>query len=423
MRRLWLALFILFLLFVVISEGRLLQAAWLRNAAALTLERSWPTQGSPNLNPTCHPVGAFHEAKRDLELSLVIVPNNTRALTNLGRIAWLRGDCSDAIGLWRQASGQGDSAAVFELFRLGEYSTVSPDLRISLAKMAYQHAGELAQHQNGTAAYPWYQRAFELAPRVNSALALADLNTKVGDASKNMTLWQRITNTLPALDSEYWWATAEIYVLNDEPKLAAIAFERGASMTSDPYTYWMRAGQAWQNDQNWEQATAAYTRAHTTQPDQIWPYMSLGTLNRRQNRLQDALAWFIMARDLDLQKPDPYYYIGETQYLMGNLAVARQNLEQSLNIYPDYPGSKYNLALIYYREGNHGMADAWLVAAIENTPGYKVLAQRWMTLGDWRLEWRNCTGAREAFTHVQAITPNDPIINQRMQTLTRICGS
>jgi cytochrome c-type biogenesis protein CcmH/NrfG len=105
---------------------------------------------------------------------------------------------------------------------------------------------------------------------------------------------------------------------------------------------------------------------------------------------------------------------------MGDYVQARQNLMNALKIEPTNQSGMYLLAQIYYHEGNPQLAETWLLEAINHEIDPQNLGAWWMQLGDWRLEWNNCSGALEAYTNASTEGVNEEMM-QKLKKLEELC--
>ena len=105
-----------------------------------------------------------------------------------------------------------------------------------------------------------------------------------------------------------------------------------------------------------------------------------------QQDYQAALDWYVKARNLFPQYPDPYFHIGEIFILKGDYAQAQQNLQKALAIDPTNPLSMHLLALVNHHTGNPTLAEEWMLNAINHQSAPQVLASWWAELGDGRRE-------------------------------------
>ena len=107
---------------------------------------------------------------------------------------------------------------------------------------------------------------------------------------------------------------------------------------------------------------------------------------------------------------------------MGDYAQARRNLMAALVIYPTDRYSMFLIARTYYQDGNHSLADSWMVNAINNQPIPQLQGQWWLQLGNWRLEWHNCSSAQDAYIIASNAGVDKATISEKLITLAEVCN-
>lgn len=394
--------------------------AWLRNLAMLKLEPLWATQRLIAFDPPC--VGKeIADIEFYLETNVTSAPASHTALTNIGRALWLKGNCDEAIAIWKRAYSRGDLSAAFELFRIGEYQNFSPDIRLALADYSYAYGDALVNNRDEREAYQWYRRSLDIFPRHNVARALVRLPQISKDTQAIAQIWQGIADSLPNTNPEYWWAIAELATLRRDWSSASLAYSHGASLSSEPYEFWLFAGRSWGNALNLTQAIEAYEYALQAKPEDMTSYLGLGHIYRTNRQYAEALRWYAKAKEQGPNVADPYFYLGETYYLMGDYVLARQNIEQSLIIEPNHLVSTYYLAQIEYRQGNFKLSESLLTKAINLEPDPQSLKSWWILLGDWRLEQSSCSGSQDAYKRAQDLGIDDKAVQEKLKKWANVC--
>jgi tetratricopeptide (TPR) repeat protein len=413
--RLW--LFMLIALMLVSVRGVSVQAAWLKNMAVVGLIPLWIFQSTEVLDPSCPISNTFSEIEKHLQVSYQINLDDHHILTHIGRIFWLEGNCDEAITHWKQAYTLiDDLGAEFELFRVGEYALLSAETRLSLATMANYRAAALVNEGEEQTAYQWYRRAFILVPQISSANALMNLS---GYPLDNNKLWLDLIAQLSKTEAAYWWAIAKIYEQHNDWEAAAIAYTQGVELTAAPYEFWMQTGFAWEEAEDWDKAITAFESAIQLQPDIPWPYLEVGNVYRIRQQYPKALGWYNKAKNVEPRYSDPYYFSGVAYYMMKDYAQARLYLEKAIEISPNHISARVSLAEVWYSENNLELAEIWMLDAINNAA--VVPAVWWTQLGDWRLEWQDCLGARDAYTQALSVDKGNLVIKQKLTMLMETC--
>ena len=398
------------------------QAAWLGNLAILELQRPWLARSTKTFDSACSATTTLPAARSNLERSLTLIPTNSRRLTYLGRVAWLEGRCDEAIRLWQHAEQDQNEAAAFELFWRGQYEALPQAIRLRLADFAYQRGIEASKALETTAAWEWYQRAFDLVPQRRSAEKLVSVLEHTGNFSQTISLWRNMAEAIPATTADHWWAIAELHQINQEWKAAALAYTQGAELTNEPFEFWLEAGRAWERIEEFERARTAYERARQALPEAPQSYIALGNIYRGQQNYEEAAKWFEKAKQIEPKDFNSYYFLGITYFQMQHYAEARQNLNAALNLNPDHDGSLYYLALIAYTERDIQSAETLLVRAIDSIRRVAEPPGDWLIqLGDWRLEQQNCAGAREAYLEARQIAAVQTAAQEKLNQLTDHC--
>ena len=392
--------------------------AWEDNVAWAMIRDEWVGRAEPLLDPPC--VGSASEelAVDYFERRAATAPLDLRIKTKLGAGQWLAGRCEQAVDLWLQSALAGDLPAAFQVFRLGHADRLSPMTRSILAQYAYNYGLKLGSSEAATA---WFERSFETLPLQVSASQLAGRRLSAGRGAEIPSMWRDLAAAQPESQADHWWAVAELAALDSDWSGAAQAYAKGAALSDDAYTYWMRSGSAWENAGRWEQATAAYEHARQLYPKYAWAYLNLGHANRAQQRYTEALRWYQEAQRLQPEDIVPYYYSGEMFFHLGDLEQARQQIEQGLLVDPRH-GASWNLkARIAYAEGDQSEAEIAMSAALQYQSDVKLVTQWWIDLGDWWREQRDCNRAREAYEHANEIAADKLLTEWRLATLGEIC--
>jgi len=289
------------------------------------------------------------------------------------------------------------------------------------AEHFYQRAIGYANTRGDPRALAWFSRSFDLMPHHKSASKIAEFYRAADDAAAVRRVWQRLADLTPSGDGEHWWAVAELYRLDNQWEAAARAYMRGAELTNEPYEFWMGAGLSWRLARQWDAAIAAYQRAYE-ENSAAWTCISIGIVYQARGDHTNALLWYEQAKAKSPKDPESYYRIGETYFSMKDYAQALQYFNEALQIDPDHFLSMYYVARIYYDGGNRDLAEKWMLEALARIPWRDTRAAWWMELGDWRLQWRDCDGARAAYASAREVGAKEVTIQEKTRTLLKICS-
>ncbi len=404
---------------LILSFAQALYAAGMKNLAALSLYPLWQQRLTQIFDPPCYTDGRFPEIERQLQPAVIL--GDARALTHLGRMQWLEGHCAEATHTWGQAwTIARDPAAAFELARVGEYAMLPSNVRRAIADGFYQHGITVAKSQGDETSFVWLRRSFDLMPDHRGAGALVAYYRKTENTAAISQLWHEMADALPVTEAEHWWAVAELYALNNQRESAAQAYTRGAELANEPYDFWMRAGSAWMQARQWDAAIAAYQRAYQ-ENSAAWTCISLGRVYQARGDHTNALRWYEEAKAKSPQDPEAYYRMGETYYSTKDYAQARQYFNKALQMDPEHFLSMYYVAKINYDQGNRDQAEKWMLDALARIPWRDTKAAWWIELGDWRLGWRDCAGARMAYASAQEIGAEKKLVEQKIEILSKKC--
>jgi tetratricopeptide (TPR) repeat protein len=134
-----------------------------------------------------------------------------------------------------------------------------------------------------------------------------------------------------------------------EPKDA-----RGGASAGD----WIDYGHDLEEDEQFEEAVAAYRRALALRPQFAAAHFNLGNALRSLERLEAAEEHLLMAVTQDPSLAVAWYNLADVQEERGRLGDAIASLRSALAIDPAFADAHYNLALCYERAGDSERARA-----------------------------------------------------------------
>lgn len=405
---------------LILSFAQALYATGVKNLAVLNLYPLWQQRATQIFDPPCYTDGRFPEIERQLQPAVIL--GDARALTHLGRMQWLEGHCTEAIEAWKRAwTTTGDPAAALELVRVGEYATLSPDIRRVIAEGFYQRGLKLVEAKNDQMARLWFKSSFELVPQRKSAEMLAYQEGRVGNNAQIIATWRRLADSSLEIEADHWWALGRLYGSDDQWEQAALMYERGVELTDTPIDFLIEAGRSWEYARKWAQAESAYMQAYQRKPDSVKAQLGLGNVARAKGHYQDALNWYLRAEQIQPKDLLVQLYLGIVYYQIKDYGLAREHLEKTLALSPEYAIGMYYLALVAYAEGNCLLAEEKLASAIRYN--HQAPVSWWIQLGDWRAELQNCLGAREAYASASKAGASDLLVQQKVNALNKVCQS
>jgi tetratricopeptide (TPR) repeat protein len=407
------------ILVVIIILGMItspLKNSWQSNIAALRLRNLWVAEPVRIQDTPC----AAKEISDDIERYLYRNKANASRNVNLvhvGWVLWLKGNCVDSVS--EQTYAENNVIAVFERVRAGDFEALTLEERSNMATYLYH----FSKGRNTPLQLFLVDLSFALAPQLASARMLSEQYQTAGDTGAEQVLWQRLIEAVPDDFSEYWWAVAELSLLEEDWQAAALAYAHGAELAVEPYDYWMESGQAWEKVHNWDAAVNSYEYARRTNTSLLMPYLNLGNVYRLQEQYLEALEWYAMAERLHSDNYAPHYFQGLTYYLMKDYSQAQHHLSIAIEMKPDLSLGMYYLALVAHAQGQINEADLWLNQAIIYQPRAETAVWWLIRLGDWRLEYGNCLGAFEAYSSSSelAVLETSKMIEDKFEVLSKTC--
>jgi tetratricopeptide (TPR) repeat protein len=341
---------------------------------------------------------------------------------NLGRIAWLEGDCEQSKASWERVinSIHQSQSVAFWMYWLDDKTTKDRvESIIGQEILANFNAGAGTRARSVDAvdtAILWYELAFELSPSSSVGESLVNLYKQKDqiDNAKN-TLGQILELNI-AKTEDYWWARGQLAELNNDFKKAFEAYSEGAKTADDPFDFFIRQAKVLERLDDWEGAEIVYRKALEIRPDHILGYIGIGNIERRDQNYNQALIWYQKAYDLDSEDFFPIYLMGELFFEKGEFPQAMAYFEDALVRYPNHDKSLYYLALCLNLADKRGIAKVTLERAIDNSE-----FNRWqwlVLLGDWFREDGDNLEALDAYLRAEKLNPEDPIISERIDLLS-----
>ncbi len=119
-----------------------------------------------------------------------------------------------------------------------------------------------------------------------------------------------------------------------------------------------------------DEAIAAYQKAIEIDPDYADAYYNIGIALRKQGKLDEAIAAYQKAIEIDPDYADAYYNIGIALRKQGKLDEAIAAYQKAIEIDPDYAKAYYNIGIALRKQGKLEEAIAAYQKAIEIDPDY-----------------------------------------------------
>jgi tetratricopeptide (TPR) repeat protein len=331
----------------------------------------------------------------------------------------LLGDCETALDAWSNAKSS-DVVARLEranaLYALGRAEeAVALYRQIDRAAVYLTSRAELAEGSRDTsAAISWYELAVDVAPTLTTARELTTLYLESEQIEAAIAVWRRLADGTHEADPDHWWALGQSAELAEDWETAARAYERGEEQSDDPCRFWEPQEAALERLEQWAGAERVSHKALDTCPEQLWPYLRLGDLRRRQADYAGALHWYTQAEVLWPEHLSPKYYVAVVHFEQDLYEQAETYFQQALALDPSHSGSIYHLAWCFHETEQKVRAVETLSRAIQHHSGEP---WRWAALlGDWRLELGHREQALAAYRQALLWHPDDESVQARIES-------
>jgi tetratricopeptide (TPR) repeat protein len=370
----------------------------------------------------CGQVQKETEADSFAKKALVFRPNAPRSIVNLGRSAWLEGQCTTAEDNWKKvlAANPRSQVAAFWLYWAsgGDVGSLSDRLSIELmANYAYESGNLANKAEDPEAALDWYELSMELEPSRKAATRISYLYQHGEQIEQAVGVWQYLSEVLSRDHADYWWALGQVAELERRWEEAARVYGIGSEIAVEPYDFWVRQGYALRRLERWEKAEETYRQALAVDPGNFWPYMYLGYVQSKQGNYEAARSWYELAWKLAPDDFNPMYHLGVTSFRQERYVEAKKWLEAASEVLPDNLWCIYYLAQTSYHLEEFVRAENFLSQAVSLHPGKP---WEWaVQLGDWRLALGEQQGALDMYRQALIWRPNEEIIQNRIEVLQK----
>jgi len=310
---------------------------------------------------------------------------NAEAYNRLGALLWEMGNSKDAVEAFNEScrldagqyevlcnlgvalSAQNDFSAAEHALR--EASLMKPDDPRPLA-----FAGVLyAKNQKWSDAANNLNRALGKTPdnpRLQTALALAELHTTGADAAlkRLLALTKKYPDYAPAL-----FNTASIYrywIKNQAEAQRWFELYLRTVDKKDPFAAQARAElQAITAGSGGEKPALAPPRS----PNRINADRNFqrGLARHKVNDFDNAAKWYIKAIEDDDTYEQAFYNLGLTYYAVNRLELASEAFARAVQLSPTFIAARYNSALVKYRLGDNDRAQRELEIILSQQSGYQ----------------------------------------------------
>ena len=143
--------------------------------------------------------------------------------------------------------------------------------------------------------------------------------------------------------------------------------KKNTSLTEWDY---IREGNAYSNNKEYEKALEAYKRAAGINSSQAGAYLGCGNAHQRMGEYEKALEAYAKALELDPEYVNAYNGRGNTYKALGEYEKAVSDYDKALGLDPKYVTGYYNRGLAYQDMGKYEEALADYSKALELDPEY-----------------------------------------------------
>jgi len=275
---------------------------------------------------------------------------------------------SDTTSVW----ANGYDAVLTSVFDV--YSDVSKQVANALAvAVSDPQRTALARRPTQNAlAYDLYLRAIDYAgrglARENNEASITLLERAVALDTSFALAWGRLAEQLGLV---HW-----LYIRRTDETLAQaqVAAERALALQPDLPEAHRAMGNIWYRKREYEKALAEFAIVERSQPNSADLMSSIGFVERRLGKWNDALRHLTRARELDPGSANTITQLGETFAVVHRFAEADAEYRRAIEIAPDQPDAYYFLALTSVaRSGDTAAARAFLRDGATRMPAVKLL--------------------------------------------------
>jgi len=276
---------------------------------------------------------------------------------------------SDSTSVW----GNGYDAVLTSVFDV--YSDVAKQVAGALAVALNdpQRAALARRPTQNAQAYDLYLRAIDYAnlglSRDNSEASITMLQRAVALDTGFALAWGRLAEQLGLSHWLYYRRTEETLAL------AQSAAEKALALRPDLPEAHRAMGSVWYRKREYDKALAEFAIVERSQPNSADLISSIGFVERRLGKWEDAARHLEQARDLDPGSANALSQLGETYGILGRFAEAQAQFRHAKEIAPEQPDAYYFEAFLRLSErGDTAGALAAFKEGATRMPAARVLA-------------------------------------------------
>jgi|GEM_PF-4984424 len=208
---------------------------------------------------------------------------------------------------------------------------------------------------------------------------------------------------------------AQILAERGDCQESALRYEQAlGSGAKETGIFWLWLGACYESQGNWQNALETYKNWIKAQPNNIQAWLTMGRLQSRTEKYEDAVVSFIKATDLDPRSTDGYSGLGLALFSLRRYQEAVDPLRIWLGLEPTNPRANFLLGLSYMRTGRASIAMSCLQSAMEQGSRFTTaeLAQIYYALAQVSLEQNQYAGFKEALGRAAVLDRNDNLLGE-----------
>ncbi len=198
------------------------------------------------------------------------------------------------------------------------------------------------------------ERAVELDPQfvVAKAALAASLAYSDPERSKQLAEEARTADLKRLSPRERFLVRLHMARLEgDQEKVRRVIEEYGAVQPDDPWVLYAQAQSAWRAGE-FDRAEPLYRRLIEVAPNWVLAYNELGYMAMGEGKFKEAEDLFVTYRFIAPDQANPHDSLGELYLLTGRYREARRELEEAIEVKPDFCASYGHLLQVELMERN-----------------------------------------------------------------------
>ena len=184
------------------------------------------------------------------------------------------------------------------------------------------------------------------------------------------------------------------------PEAAIDLIGRAIALRGDNATFHNNIGEAYRSLGRLDDAVAHFAKATDLDPHAAEGHMNLGNARKQQGRFDEAIADYRRALELKPGYAEAHMNLGVALMQRARSAEAADQFRQALSLNPNFPEALMNLGIVLQDRGELGEAIAQYRRALALRPHYAVAH---FNLGNALLEQGSLDGALARYQHALAL--------------------